>query len=243
MAGHRPVRLARLCAAARLCLRRVRGNLRKLNRTGLMTARDESHWDGVYASKSASSVSWYRPHLERSLSFIDAARLAPTDAIIDVGGGASTLVDDLLDRGFSNVTVLDLSPTALRAAQHRLGKRASAVQWMHADLLQTDFPQHAYAFWHDRAVFHFLTAPAARALYVDAARMALRPGGHIVVATFGPHGPERCSGLDVVRYSPNGIRHTFGDAFVAIGHATELHETPWGTEQEFVYCYCRLPTQ
>ena len=208
-----------------------------------MSSREESHWNAVYAGTAVNRVSWYRPHLERSLSYIEAARLAPTDPIIDVGGGASTLVDDLLDRGYSNLTVLDLSLTALEAAQHRLGERASTVHWIHADLLQADLEENAYGFWHDRAVFHFLTDPAARARYVDAARKALRPGGHIVVATFGPHGPEHCSGFDVVRYSPNDIHREFGDGFAGVANATEVHGTPWGSEQEFVYCYCRLPSR
>ncbi len=156
-----------------------------------------------------------------------------------MGGGTSTLVDDLLDRGYSNVTVLDLSATALDAARRRVGDRA---RWICADVTKADLPEHAFAFWHDRAVFHFLTDPADRARYVDAVRKAVRPGGHVVVATFGPHGPEKCSGLDVVRFSAEGIHAEFGDEFEKIGDAAETHVTPWGSEQEFVYCYCRLPS-
>jgi len=206
-----------------------------------MTADNKEHWDSVYTAKAPDRVSWYRPHLDRSLHFIEFAKLPLGAAIIDVGGGASTLVDDLLDRGYSNVTVLDLSAAALEAARARLGDRASLVQWICADVTEAQLPAHTYDFWHDRAVFHFLTDPAARARYVDTVRRALRPGGHIVVATFGPHGPEKCSGLEVVRFTPDGIHAEFGDRFAKVGDATEIHNTPWGSDQEFVYCYCRLP--
>jgi SAM-dependent methyltransferase len=206
-----------------------------------MASSDKRHWDSVYSAKAPDQVSWYRPHLDRSLQFVESARLPLDAAIIDVGGGASTFVDDLLDRGFCNLTVLDLSAAALETARERLGERGSRVQWMCADVIEAQLPERTYAFWHDRAVFHFLTDPAARARYVDAVRRALVPGGHIVVATFGPHGPEKCSGLDVVRFTPEGIHEEFGDSFAKIAESTETHNTPWGSEQEFVYCYCRLP--
>jgi len=188
-------------------------------------------------------VSWYRPHLDRSLSFLEAANVGSTARVIDVGGGASTLVDDLLDRGYTDVTVLDLSETALGAARARLGERASKVQWICADVLEAQLPAAAYDFWHDRAVFHFLRDPLARERYVAAVRKSLKPGGHVVVATFGPHGPEKCSGLEVMRFTPEALHAEFGGAFARIADATELHTTPWGTEQEFVYCYCRLPKE
>jgi SAM-dependent methyltransferase len=202
---------------------------------------DAQHWDHIYETKPADRVSWYRPHLERSLAFVEAARLALSAGIIDVGGGASTFVDDLLDRGFSRVTVLDLSAAALQTARSRLGARADGVTWCCADVMEAQLPKAAYDFWHDRAVFHFLREPAARQRYVEAARRALRPGGHIVVATFGPHGPEKCSGLEVLRFSPEALHAEFGDDFAKIASVTETHRTPWGSEQEFVYCYCRLP--
>ncbi len=202
---------------------------------------DESHWEGVYARKAPDRVSWFRPHLDRSLHFLDVAGIAPTAGVIDVGGGASTFVDDLLDRGYSNVTVLDLSEAALAAARARLGGRAVAVRWIRADVTRADLPARAYDFWHDRAVFHFLKDPEARHRYVDTVRRSLRPGGHIVVATFGPRGPETCSGLEVLRFTPDALHAEFGDGFVKLEDATEIHETPGGTEQEFVYCYCRLP--
>jgi SAM-dependent methyltransferase len=199
------------------------------------------HWEKVYRRKGVDEVSWYRPHLERSLRFIDAAGLAKSAAILDVGGGASTLVDDLLARGYENVTVLDLSVTALAGARERMGARAASVTWLVGDITEFALPEHGYDFWHDRAVFHFLTDPAPRARYVTAVRRALKPNGHVLVATFGPEGPERCSGLPVARYSAEGIHAQFGREFQQAGSDEEVHHTPWGAEQEFVYCYCRMP--
>ena len=204
-----------------------------------MSSRE--HWDKVYASKGSDHVSWFRPHLDRSLAFLEAAKIGRTDSVIDVGGGASTFVDDLLDRGHTNVTVLDLSGVALDAARSRLGERASRIQWICADVTDIWLPVEAYDFWHDRAVFHFLREPLARERYVAAVRRALKPGGHIVVATFGPHGPEKCSGLEVLRFTPEALHAEFGPEFTRLASATETHTTPWGTEQEFVYCYCRMP--
>ena len=201
----------------------------------------KEHWDAVYRTKPADGVSWFRPHLERSLAFLEAAKVGLDARVIDVGGGASTLVDDLLERGYTHVTVLDLSQAALDAARARLGERAARVQWLCADVTDARLPEAAYDFWHDRAVFHFLRDPAARARYVDAVRRTLKPGGHIVVATFGPHGPEKCSGLEVMRFSAEALHDEFGSDFAREADATEMHTTPWGTEQEFVYCYCRLP--
>jgi 2-polyprenyl-3-methyl-5-hydroxy-6-metoxy-1,4-benzoquinol methylase len=205
-------------------------------------AGDKKHWDAVYTAKAADGVSWFRPHLDRSLAFLDAAQIDRAAGVIDVGGGASTLVDDLLDRGYSNVTVLDLSEAALEVARARLADRASRVTWICADVTEARLPEGAYDFWHDRAVFHFLRDPQARSRYVDAVRRSLKPGGHIVVATFGPHGPEKCSGLDVLRFTPEALHAEFGPEFVKISDTTEMHSTPWGSGQEFVYCYCRMPS-
>ena len=200
----------------------------------------QDHWESIYGKKGPSDVSWYRPHLDRSLEFIDRAGLPADAEIIDVGGGASTLVDDLLARGYANVTVLDLSEAAIDQARSRLGSRAASVKWIVGDVTTVALPEQRYDFWHDRAVFHFLTDESARQRYVSAVQHALKPGGHIVVATFGPEGPERCSGLPVVRYSPEGIHDQFGGQFTKAGSDSEIHQTPWGSEQEFVYCYCRL---
>ena len=200
---------------------------------------EQTHWEDVYARKAADAVSWYRPHLERSLALIDAAELPRDASIVDVGGGASTLVDDLLDRGYTNVTVLDLSAKALDVARARLGHRARAVRWIVGDPTPPAHPHATVDIWHDRAVFHFLREEEARRRYVATARRALKPGARIVVATFGPGGPEKCSGLDVVRYDADGIHGEFGAAFEKLSSAEETHTTPWGAEQQFVYCYCR----
>ncbi len=200
----------------------------------------QQHWERIHGAKAPADVSWYRPHLERSLAFIEGAGLARNARIIDVGGGASTLVDDLLDRGYDDVTVLDISSAAIDRAKERLGARANAVTWLVGDITTIELPKHRYDFWHDRAVFHFLTDPEARLRYTAAVRRSLKIDGHIVVATFGPSGPEKCSGLDVVRYSADGLHEQFGGQFRKVGSCTEFHTTPWGAEQEFMYCYCRM---
>ena len=197
------------------------------------------HWQGVYERKGADEVSWFQPSLRVSLSFIDRLDLDTSSPIIDVGGGASTLVDDLLDKGFIDVTVLDVSGRALDTSRRRLGPRGDQVTWIEADITEAELAERHYDLWHDRAVFHFLAGPAARSAYVRLAQKALRPGGHIIVATFGREGPERCSGLDVVRYDPDGLHAEFGAPFQKIDSVEETHQTPWGSEQEFVYCYCR----
>ena len=198
------------------------------------------HWEAI-GKKRPEDVSWYRPHLDRSLQFIGLAGLPPDAAIIDVGGGVSTLVDDLVARGFTDVSVLDVSESAIGQASERLGARARDVTWIVGDVLEAQLALHGFDFWHDRAVFHFLLDAAARERYVSAVRHALKPGGHIVVATFGPGGPDRCSGLPVVRYTSEGIHEQFGKPFTVVGRDQETHRTPWGSEQEFVYCYCRMP--
>jgi SAM-dependent methyltransferase len=198
------------------------------------------HWESIHQSKAPSELSWYRPHLERSLRFIEAAGLAKNAAIVDVGGGSSTLVDDLVAKGYENVTVLDLSAHAIARARERLGPRAASVTWLLGDVTAMELPEHHFDFWHDRAVFHFLTDAGARDRYVAAVRHAVKPNGHVLVATFGPEGPERCSGLPVMRYSAEGIHDQFGDEFRKVGSDAEIHQTPWGDEQEFVYCYCRM---
>jgi SAM-dependent methyltransferase len=203
-----------------------------------MTTRD--HWESIYERKAPDQLSWYRPHLERSLNFIEGAGLASNASIIDVGGGSSTLVDDLLARGYTNVTVLDISASAIAAAKARLGERANMVRWLVADVTEVDLGASSYDFWHDRAVFHFLRDQADRRRYVAAVRRAVRPRGHLLVATFGPDGPERCSDLEVVRYDADKLQEEFGHEFRKVDSLTEIHRTPHGTEQQFVYCYCRL---
>ena len=199
----------------------------------------KTHWEHIYETKGPSRVSWYQEHAQLSLQLIQNTGIQKTAHIIDIGGGASTLVDDLIVAGFQNLSVLDISGTALQAARQRLGERASVVNWIEADITQADLHAQAYDLWHDRAVFHFLTQAADRQSYVDTVRHAVRTGGHVIVATFAPDGPDRCSGLEVVRYSPESLHDEFGTDFVLVDSARETHVTPFGTEQKFIYCYCR----
>jgi SAM-dependent methyltransferase len=197
----------------------------------------QQHWESVYGNKAVDEVSWFQQHATSSLRLI--ADCADRDArIIDVGGGASVLVDDLLDAGFRNLTVLDLAESALAVSRKRLGARAQSVQWIAADIIRAALPAAHYDVWHDRAVFHFLTDPADRARYVAQVLKCVKPGGRVIVAAFGPGGPLQCSGLDVTRYSPDALHAEFGTPFRLLGHETEIHHTPAGKEQEFVYCYC-----
>jgi SAM-dependent methyltransferase len=199
----------------------------------------KAHWEGVYGKRPVTEVSWYQEHSDVSLGLIGRTGVGKDGAIIDVGGGASTLVDDLLAAGYRDVTVLDISAAALRAAEARLGERAGAVRWVEADITEVELPGRRFDVWHDRAVFHFLTGADDRARYVERARHAVKHGGHVIVATFGPDGPLRCSGLPVVRYSPDRLHDEFGAAFAPVEHTSESHRTPFGTVQQFIYCYCR----
>lgn len=198
----------------------------------------QDHWNGVYRQKGETDVSWYQPHLARSVELVERSGIDVTAGIIDVGAGASTLVDDLLDRGFSNVTVLDIAESALALSKQRLGARASRVHWLAGDVTRIELPTAAYSLWHDRAVFHFLTAPDARAAYLRQVQRSVREGGHVVVATFGPAGPDKCSGLPVVRYDAERLHAEFGGRFELVQHTEERHLTPWGSVQEFLYCWC-----
>jgi ubiquinone/menaquinone biosynthesis C-methylase UbiE len=199
----------------------------------------KDHWEQVYTTKAPDSVSWFQPHAEMSMRLIRAAGLNREAAIIDVGGGASTLVDDLLDDDFQNVTVLDLSAAALAESQRRLGQRGASVTWLEADIIRTPFERHSIDLWHDRAVFHFLTQPEDREAYVRQVLRALKPGGHVIMATFGSNGPTQCSGLPVMRYVPTELHAEFGEAFTLLAHDEQVHHTPFGTEQQFIYCMCR----
>lgn len=203
----------------------------------------QNHWENVYQTKSSNTVSWYRPHLERSIELIRRSAPDLSSAIIDVGGGESTLVDDLLDAGYRDVTVLDISAVAIEHARKRIGDRAAGVTWLAADITQAGLPERRYDVWHDRAVFHFLTDPAQRAAYVRQVARAVKPGGFVIVATFGPQGPLQCSGLDVVRYDADGLHGEFGASFQLLESATEVHQTPTGKEQQFLYCYCKVVKQ
>jgi 2-polyprenyl-3-methyl-5-hydroxy-6-metoxy-1,4-benzoquinol methylase len=200
----------------------------------------QNHWEKIYGDKGPTAVSWYRPHLETSLELIERVAAGRSSSIIDVGGGESTLVDDLLAGGYEDVTVLDISRTAIDANKKRLGDACEQVHWVAADITQDDLPRSRYDVWHDRAVFHFLTAPNDRVAYVRQVARAVKNGGHVIVSTFGPEGPTRCSGLEVVRYDAESLHREFGVHFRLLGSSTELHQTPFGTTQQFLYCYCRV---
>lgn len=199
----------------------------------------KQHWEKVYSTRKPDSFSWFQEHADASLRLIHNTGLGKNAAIIDAGGGSSNLVDDLVADGYTDVTVIDLSSVALIAAKKRLGKYADAVHWMEGDITRAVFPIHRFDIWHDRAVFHFLTDPADRKTYVEQVMRAVRPGGHVIVATFAEDGPEKCSGLPVMRYKPEALHDEFGDAFLLVKHEKEAHHTPSGEVQQFVYCYCR----
>lgn len=200
----------------------------------------QSHWEKIYTEKAPDAVSWYRPHLEKSLLLIEQVAPDRSASIIDVGGGESTLVDDLLERGHEHITVLDLSQTAIDANRRRLGAISDRVQWLVADITNVELEPSVYDVWHDRAVFHFLTSARDRSAYVRQVARAVRQGGHVIVSTFGPEGPTKCSGLDVVRYDAESLHREFGVHFRLLGSSKELHHTPFGTTQQFLYCYCRV---
>lgn len=203
------------------------------------TMHTKDHWERVYTTKPVDGVSWYQQHAEVSLRLIRQASLDRDASIIDVGAGASTLIDDLLVEGYRQITLLDLSAAALAASRARLGSRAGAVRWIEADLLRADLHEHAYDLWHDRAVFHFLTLEDDRRAYVRQLLRAVKPQGHVIVATFAQDGPTQCSGLPVVRYAPEGLQAQLGPAFSLLRHEHEEHPTPFGTTQHFLYCHFR----
>jgi len=200
----------------------------------------KSHWEHIYGTKAPDAVSWYAPHLNESLEYIRRTNVVADAAVIDIGGGEATLVDDLLDAGYQNISVLDISEKALQVCRERLGARARSVTWLAADVLELAPSPRSIDVWHDRAVFHFLTKYEQRKRYVAQVLTALKPGGYAIVGTFGPQGPAQCSGLPVSRYSSGELHQEFGSPFNLLDHSTTLHTTPWGSTQQFVYCYCRL---
>lgn len=199
---------------------------------------DETHWNTVYATKAVDKVSWFQPTAESSLVALGRFGAGPGDAFIDVGGGASSLVDALLGRGWTDVTVLDIAETALAASRERLGQDAGQAEWRVADVTRWR-PARAYDVWHDRAVFHFLTAPEDRAAYRDTLARALRPGGIAIVATFALDGPETCSALPVQRYDAGGLARELGGEFETLADWREEHVTPGGMTQPFTWVVVR----
>jgi SAM-dependent methyltransferase len=201
--------------------------------------QSKEHWERVYATKPADGVSWFQEHAGTSLRLIRGTGVPPAARIIDVGGGASTLVDDLILGGYTSLTVLDLSGTALGKSKLRLGARGDRVDWLEGDVTRLALPRDSYDVWHDRAAFHFLIDEADRRAYVAQALHSVRPGGHVIVATFAEDGPTRCSELTVARYSPAALHAEFGDAFELLEQCPEEHLTPFGTRQRFIYCHFR----
>ena len=194
----------------------------------------KAHWENIYATKSVQEVSWYCGRLDTSLELIQRAGLPRNAAIIDIGGGACTLVDDLLRTGFADVTVLDLSAAALQTAQQRLGALSERVQWMPGDVTSAHLAPEHYHLWHDRAVFHFLVTPQERTAYVAAATGAVKKSGFLILATFALDGPAKCSGLPVERYAPQDLARQF-PAFALMESRREQHRTPAGNIQNFTW--------
>jgi len=197
-------------------------------------ANRRTHWENVYTSKSDHEVSWFQENPAPSLALIAEIGATPSAAVIDIGGGASRLVDHLIDQGFSDVTVLDLSAAALEATKARLGERAGRVHWLVADATTWE-PSRAYDIWHDRAAFHFLTEARDRAGYIARLSQALKLGGHAIIATFALDGPEKCSGLPVMRYDAVRLGQTLGSGFELLQSHGNDHATPWGSHQQFQF--------
>jgi 2-polyprenyl-3-methyl-5-hydroxy-6-metoxy-1,4-benzoquinol methylase len=200
----------------------------------------KTHWEKVYTTREPETVSWYRAHLETSVALVQRAAHSRSASIIDIGAGESTLVDDLIAKGYENLTVLDISETGLDVTKKRLGPLAEQTKWIVADITQVELEPLAYDVWHDRAVFHFLTSMEQRASYVRNVMKAVKPGGHVIVSTFGPEGPTKCSELDVMRYDAESLHGEFGSHFRLVESSKELHRTPFGKTQQFLYCYCRV---
>ena len=199
----------------------------------------KNHWENIYSTKASDAVSWYRPRLETSLSLI--RRVAEEkSSIIDVGAGSSTLADDLLNSGYRDITALDISEAALESVKQRIEPIAQQVQWIAADITSYSLPTKAYDVWHDRAVFHFLTQKEQRVAYIRNLLNAMKNGGHVIISTFASDGPQKCSGLDVVRYDAESLQKELGPQFRLVESLREVHNTPFGTTQDFIYCLFAL---
>ena len=194
----------------------------------------QAHWENVYTSKSENEVSWFQESPALSLALIAAIGATPASAVIDIGGGASRLVDHLIDQRFRDVTVLDLSAAALEAAKARLGQRAGRARWLVADATTWE-PSRTFDLWHDRAAFHFLTEECDRNAYIAHLRRGLKAGGHAIIATFALDGPEKCSGLPVMRYDAARLGQTLGPGFKLLQSGRSEHATPWGSQQHFQF--------
>jgi 2-polyprenyl-3-methyl-5-hydroxy-6-metoxy-1,4-benzoquinol methylase len=203
-----------------------------------MMFKPKEHWEKVYQTKQPKEVSWFQTDPAISLDLIALTGISHKQRVIDVGGGASVLVDKLLDAGFEDLTVLDISSAALDYAKKRLGNRCENIVWIESDVTEFESARK-YDLWHDRAVFHFLTDPEDRRKYVEVMNKSINPGGHVIIAAFALEGPLKCSGLDVERYSPEKMENEIGESFELIKSVNEIHRTPWSVEQKFTYCYFR----
>lgn len=193
-----------------------------------------AHWDSVWANKNPREVSWFQTSADVSMQMLDRTGLEPNAKLVDVGGGAGALVPALLEKAFTDITVVDISPHALERAKAVLMEDAKRVSWHVADVTES-VPGGPYALWHDRAVFHFLTEPERQAAYVRVLREALALDGHVIIATFAPDGPDQCSGLPVAKHDAPSIARVLGPGFALQETLQEVHQTPWRTEQRFVY--------
>lgn len=202
------------------------------------TGHRQEHWQRSYQSKAERDVSWHQDSPEPSLTLVTAAAASLDTRIIDIGGGSSHLVDHLLQRGYRKVSVLDVSSAALDRAKARLGEQAGAVEWIATDVT-TWTPADRYEVWHDRATFHFMVTEADRSAYLARLRRALAPGGHAIIATFALDGPEKCSGLPVMRYDAESLAETLGREFALVRSERHLHQTPWGAVQAFQFSVFR----
>jgi SAM-dependent methyltransferase len=199
-------------------------------------ALDRAHWEQTYAEKAPDRVSWFQEVPVRSLQLVEAAELGPTAGIIDIGGGASNLAAKLLRSGYTDVTVADISGGALDRARDALAPDSWRVHWLQADVRTYEFAR-TFDLWHDRAVFHFMVTAKDREAYLAGLRRALAPGGHVVILTFGPAGPQECSGLPVQRYDADTLQATLGTEFRILSSGLEAHRTPSGNEQQFLYAH------
>jgi ubiquinone/menaquinone biosynthesis C-methylase UbiE len=204
----------------------------------MSSADDRTHWQRIYAEYEPRQVSWYEPRLESSLALIAEAKLDRGAAVLDVGGGASSLPFDLLDAGYLDITVADISASSLDRAREQMGEAADRITWVEADVRDHDFGR-LFDLWHDRALFHFMVQATDRDAYLETLRRTLRPGGHLLIATFGPQGPTRCSGLPAARYGATELSEALGDHFKLLESTVDNHRTPSGKEQQFLYARMR----
>lgn len=199
--------------------------------------KSKSHWENVYKTTAPERVGWYKPRLQTSLAMIANTGVGANAHIIDVGGGTSTLVDDLLGKGYQQITILDLSSAALSLARSRLGSLAAKCEWIEGDVKTTELASAYYDVWHDRAVFHFLIRADDRKKYMENMQRSLKGDGHVIIATFSKEAPPKCSGLEVQRYTPELLQTELGKSFELLEQKTELHVTPGGVEQMYLYCH------